>query len=168
LEQNKKEIPMPEIFKAAEILKTAIRIEENGIIFYREMLNKFKAQELQEIFSFLADEDERHRKIFEEMLSKTEQYEMTDSYSGEYEAYLHAFADEHVFSKEKTGQLMANKVKDIKEAIQFGIEVELDSINYYQEIKRFVSDYQKTVIEKIVDEERGHFLKLSGIKKSLK
>ena len=159
---------MPEIFKAAEILKTAIRIEENGIIFYREMLNKFKAQELQEIFSFLADEDERHRKIFEEMLSKTERYEMVDSYPGEYEAYLRAFADEHVFSKEKTGQLMAEKVKDIKGAIQFGIEVELDSINYYQEIKRFVPDYQKTVIEKIVDEERGHFLKLSGIKKSLK
>ena len=159
---------MPEIFKAAEILKTAIRIEENGIIFYRGMLNRFKAKELQGIFSFLADEDERHLKIFEEMLSKTEQYERADSYPGEYEAYLHAFADEHVFSKEKTGQLMAEKVKDIKEAIQFGIEVELDSINYYQEIKRFVPDYQKVVIEKIVEEERNHFLKLSGIKKSLK
>lgn len=94
---------MPEIFKAAEILKTAIRIEENGIVFYREMIKKFKEKDLQNIFSFLAEEDEKHRKIFEEMLSKSEQYEMVDSYPGEYESYLRAFADEHVFSKEKTG-----------------------------------------------------------------
>lgn len=158
---------MSEIFKAAEILKTAIRIEENGVVFYREMLNRFKENNLRDIFNFLADEDERHRKIFEDMLSKTEQYEMTDSYPGEYESYLRAFADEHVFSKEKTGTLMAKKVKDVKEAIQFGIEVELDSINYYQEIKRFVPDYQKELIEKIIQEERGHFLKLSDIKKRI-
>jgi len=159
---------MPEIFKAAEILKTAIRIEENGIVFYRQMVNKFKEKNLQDIFNFLADEDDRHREIFEEMLSRTEQYEMVDSYPGEYEAYLHAFADEHVFSKEKTGELMAKKVKDVKEAIQFGIEVELDSINYYQEIKRFIPNYQKDTMEKIIEEERGHFLKLSDIKKTLK
>jgi len=159
---------MPEIFKAAEILKTAIRIEENGIVFYREMIKKFKEKDLQDIFNFLAEEDERHRKIFEEILAKSEQYEMVDSYPGEYEAYLRAFADEHVFSKEKIGELMAKKVKDVKEAIQFGIEVELDSINYYQEIKRFIPDYQKDTIEKIIEEERGHFLKLSDIKKTLK
>jgi rubrerythrin len=159
---------MPEMFKAAEILKTAIRIEENGIVFYREMIKRFKEKTLDDIFNFLADEDGRHRKIFEEMLSQSEQYEMVDSYPGEYEAYLHAFADEHVFSKEKTGRLMAKKVKDAKEAIQFGIEVELDSINYYQEIKRFIPDYQKDTIEKIIGEERSHFLKLSDIKKTLK
>jgi len=159
---------MSEIFKAEEILKTAIRIEENGIIFYREMVKKFKEKDLQATFNFLAEEDEKHRKIFEEMLSKSEQYEMVDSYPGEHEAYLHAFADEHVFSKEKTGELMAKKVKDAKEAINFGIEVELDSINYYQEIKRFVPDYQKATIEKIIEEERNHFLKLSDIKKTLK
>lgn len=159
---------MSEIFKAAEILKTAIRIEENGIVFYHEMVNKFKEKDLHDIFIFLAEEDERHRKIFEEMLAKSEQYEMVDSYPGEYEAYLHAFADEHVFSKEKMGQLVAKKVKDIKESIQFGIEVELDSINYYQEIKRFIPDYQKDTIEKIIEEERSHFLKLSDIKKTLK
>ncbi len=159
---------MPEIFRAAEILKTAIRIEENGIIFYREMIKKFKEKGLQDIFNFLAEEDEKHHKIFEEMFSKVEQYEMVDSYPGEYDAYLHAFADEHVFSKEKTGELMAKKVKDVKEAIQFGIEVELDSINYYQEIKRFIPDYQIVTIEKIIEEERGHFLKLSDIKKTLK
>ena len=159
---------MPEIFKAAEILKTAIRIEENGIVFYREAANKFNKKKLQDIFNFLAEEDEKHRKIFEEMLSKAEQYEMVDSYPGEYEAYLRAFADEHVFSKEKTGGLMAKKVKDVKEAVQFGIEAELDSINYYQEIKRFVPDYQEDAIEKIIEEERSHFLKLSDIKKTLK
>ena len=60
---------MPEMFKAAEILKTAIRIEENGIVFYREMIKRFKEKTLDDIFNFLADEDGRHRKIFEEMLS---------------------------------------------------------------------------------------------------
>ena len=158
---------MSEMFKAVEILKTAVRIEENGIIFYREMLKKFREKEVQEIFNFLAVEDERHRDVFQEMLSKAEPYEMAESYPGEYKAYLNAFADEHVFSKERTGEVVAKKIKDIKEAVQFGIEVELDSINYYQEIKQFVSDYQKSAIDKIIEEERSHFLKLSNLKKML-
>ncbi len=55
---------MSEMFKAVEILKTAVRIEENGIVFYRAMLERFKEKNVQDIFNFLADEDERHRKIF--------------------------------------------------------------------------------------------------------
>lgn len=158
---------MSEIFKAVEILKTAVRIEENGIVFYREVLKKFEEKEVQEIFSFLAAEDERHRDIFEEMLSKAEPYEMAESYPGEYKAYLHAFADEHVFNKERAGEVAARKIKDIREAVQFGIEIELDSINFYQEIKQFVLDHQKDTIDKIIEEERSHFLKLSNIKKTL-
>lgn len=158
---------MSEMFKAVEILKTAVRIEENGIVFYREMLKKFSDKGVQDIFIFLAAEDERHRDIFTEMLSKIEPYEMVESYPGEYMAYLHAFADEHVFSKERTGEIMAKKLNDIREAIQFGIEVELDSINYYQEIKQFVPNYQKDTMDKIVEEERSHFLKLSNMKKTL-
>jgi rubrerythrin len=107
---------MANIFDASEILKIAVRIEKNGEVFYREIVSKFKEKEIKAIFSFLADEDGRHRKIFEDLLSKTKKYEPPESYPGEHIAYLRAFADEHIFNKENAGKLMANKIKTEKRA----------------------------------------------------
>ena len=44
---------------------------------------------------------------------------------------------------------------------------ELDSILYYQEIKPFVPEKERNLIDTIVTEERKHFLALSDLKKKL-
>ena len=60
------------------------------------------------------------------------------------------------------------KLKDIISALEFGIRRELDSILYYQEMKNFVPEQQHSSIDRIIEEERNHFLELSGIKKLYK
>jgi rubrerythrin len=159
---------MSNILNASEILKVAIRIEENGEAFYRTMADKLESQQIKDAFVYLADEDGRHKRIFEEMLSKADNYEPFESYPGEYTAYLRAYADEHIFSREKTGQLMAKKIKTAIEAVEFGAGIELDSIHYYHEVKNFVPEHQRNIIDKIIEEERSHYLKLLGIQKTLK
>jgi len=158
---------MANIFGASEILEFAIRIEENGETFYREMSKKLKQKEFKDLFGYLADEEIKHRKTFEEMLSKIESYQPPESYPGEYFAYLKAYADEHIFTKEKKGSLMAKKIKTAKEAIDFAISIELDSILYYLEAKNLVPLHEREVINKIVEEERNHYLKLYNIKKGV-
>ena len=49
----------------------------------------------------------------------------------------------------------------------FAIRREIDSINYYNEIKSFVPEEQRNLVEEIIEEERRHFLKLSEFKKKL-
>jgi rubrerythrin len=159
---------MSNILNASEILKVAIRIEENGEIFYRMMADKLESQQIKSTFIYLADEDNKHKRIFEDMLSEADNYEPFESYPGEYTAYLRAYADEHVFSREKTGKLMAKKIKTAAEAVKFAVGIELDSIHYYNELKNFVPENQKSIIDKIIEEERSHYLKLLDVQKTLK
>jgi len=63
--------------------------------------------------------------------------------------------------------LTAEKMKSAKEAVEFALGAELDSILYYLEAKNLVPESQKAIVDKVVDEERHHYLKLLEIKKGL-
>ena len=155
------------LFEPSEIYQFAIKIEENGEKFYRRMSQKFKESKVKEIFSYLADEETKHKKIYQEMVSKIEKYEPLESYPGEYFTYLRAYADNVIFSKEKLEEKIS-KIGDLVSAIEFGMNIERDSILYYQDIKNLVPENRRIPIDKIIEEERRHFLKLLEIKKTTK
>ncbi|MCM8771578.1 MAG: ferritin family protein [Candidatus Omnitrophica bacterium] len=151
-------------FNISEVYQFAIKIEENGERFYRKIANNVKDKEVKELFNFLADEELRHKKIFEENLSKIEKYEPPEIYPGEYFAYLKAYAEELIFPKNIEKEFYK---EDITEAINFGIRRELDSIMYYLEIKDLIPETQHSELDKIIKEERSHFIKLSNLKKQI-
>ena len=155
------------LFEPSEIFQFAIRIEENGENFYHQMAQKFEDEKVKELFSFLADEETKHKKIYEGMVSKMEKYEPFESYTNEYFSYLRAYVDNHIFTPEKLNEEMSN-IKDVNSAIDFAMGTELDSILYYQEVKNLVPENQRNVIDKIIEEERRHYVKLSDIKKLIK
>jgi rubrerythrin len=152
------------LFEPAEIFQFAIRIEENGEKFYRQWSQKLKDTKIKELFSFLADEEANHKKIYTQMVSKIEKYDPFENYPGEYFAYLRAYADNQIFNQVKLNKELA-RVKDEPSAIDFAMNRELASIVYYQEIKNLVPEPQRKSIDKIIMEERKHYLKLSEIKK---
>ncbi len=152
------------IFKPDEIFQVAIKIEENGENFYRAMADKFDDPKLKEIFNYLADEEIKHKRLYEDMVSNIEKYEPFESYPEEYFAYIRAYADNLIFSSEKLRENI-EKISDPISALEFAIGAELNSILYYQEIKKFVAENKRQVIDKIIDEERRHFVKLTDLKK---
>ncbi len=154
------------IFEPSEIFQFAIRIEENGEKFYRGMALKLDNKEVKELFSALADEEVKHRLTYEGMVSNIEKYEPFENYPGEYFAYLRAYADNHIFTPNKLKEEM-EKIRDAASALKFAIDRELDSILYYQEVKKLLPENQRNVIDKIIDEERRHFVKLSSCKQSV-
>lgn len=154
------------LFKPSEVFQFAIRIEENGEKFYRQMVQKFDHPKVKELFSFLADEEIKHKKIYEEMVSSIEKYEPFETFPGEYFAYLRAYADNIIYTQKKLDEETAN-IKDINAAIDYAINTELDSILYYQEAKNLVPENQRTTIDGVIEEERRHFVKLSEIKKTI-
>ena len=149
----------------SEVLQFAIRIEENGEKFYRKAAGMNAGEKMKELFTFLADEEVKHRETFEAMLPAVEKYEPTDAYPPEYFTYLRAYADNIVF---KTGtEEELNAAKEPLAALDFGIQRELDSITYYHETINFVPENQHSVINAVIDEERRHFVQLSQMKKEL-
>lgn len=148
------------VFEPSEVFQFAIRIEEGGEKFYRAMSEKLDDAQVKSLFSALADEEVKHRKTYEGMLSKIEEYEPFESYPGEYFSYLRAYADNIIFTPKRMEEEM-DKIKDASSALKFAIDRELDSILYYQEVKNLVPQNQRGLIDKIIDEERRHFMKLT-------
>jgi len=155
------------IMNPGEVVQFAVRIEENGRNFYRNFAENLKAPEEKAIFGFLADEEEKHVKLFEKMLSGLGEGRPRLNYPDEYYAYLQAYADNLIFTVDSLKKEAA-KITNAKAAADFGIRRELDSILYYQEIKAFVPKSDADVVDQVIREERKHFLKLTQMKKEMK
>ncbi len=155
------------IFESQEIYQVAVRIEENGERFYRGAAQTLADREVKDLFNHLADEEVKHKRIFESMLSKMENYQMDERYSGEYLEYLRAYIDDKIVFNKRDVDRELREVQDVRSALQFAMHREMDSILYFLEMKNLVSKGQQNSIEKIVEEERRHFTILSHALKSL-
>lgn len=152
-------------FTPDDAMEVAIKIEENGEKFYSSMAQKFNDPELKKLFTFLEEEENKHGKTFGKMLSKLGKFQIVEYYPDEYYDYLRAYAEKVIFSAERLEEEM-NRIEDKESAIDFAIRAELESILYYEEIKKLVREKEQELIDKIIEEERRHFLELSALKTS--
>ena len=155
------------IFEAKEIFEFAIRIEENGEKFYRFASTLVSDEETKKIFNYLAEEEIKHKEIFTGLLSGITKDVSFDNYSDEYFYYLRSYVDNVIFTDDQL-EKQKKEVNDALSAVEFAMQRELDSILYYHEVEKFVSEDKKSLIEKIIEEERKHYAKLSEMKKNLK
>jgi rubrerythrin len=148
-----------------DVVSFAIRIEENGEQFYREAAEIVTDRPVKELFERLAKEETVHRKTFEKLLSGLGDYRPPETYEGEYMAYLRDFIDGRAVFKDHPKIAELAKASSIAGALDFAIQREMDSILYYQEIKKFMGTRHIEAIDLIVDEERMHFALLSKLRR---
>ena len=153
------------VLNASEVFKIAIRIETNGEALYRHAQTLTDDPKIRDIFAFLAGEEAKHKKTFEEMARGLENYVPKEDYPGEYLAYLRAYADNLVFPPEE----MEEEIEDLcdaEDAVEFAMQREIESILYYIEIKSVVGA-RADDLDRIIAEERKHYLQLAEIQKTL-
>ncbi|MDD5713189.1 MAG: ferritin family protein [Smithellaceae bacterium] len=155
------------VFQASDIVEIAIRIEENGADFYRYAVQIARDEQTKNLFSALAEDELGHEKVFRKIFATMDKSNPPETYDGEYAGYLHDYVDNKlIFTKQAIDQELA-KIKDTNAALEFAIRRELDSITYYQEIKRFVDPAQHVTIDAVIAEERKHFVRLSETQRKL-
>jgi rubrerythrin len=153
---------------ASDVLQFAIRIEENGEAFYRKAASIVKDGEVKKLFDHLADEEIKHREFFKHLLDDVGRYRSDITFTDEYMAYIKDYADSKVVFTKEVMEEKLSRVKDEKAALDLAIQMELDSILYYHEIKGFIIEREHKTIDRIIEEERRHFNRLSEIKKGHK
>ncbi len=158
---------MNNIFKGAEIVKIAIQIERNGFEFYKEIANRTSFFTVKELFEYLANQEVKHEKIFETLLSRVGDYVPVESYPGEYDMYLKALAGENIFTKDGSAKITLEKISSESQAVDAGIGFEKDSIIFFSEMKNFSPKEDHAAIERIVNEEKVHLRKLSRLRGEL-
>lgn len=158
---------MGNIFIGSEMVELGIQIEYNGRDFYGALAVKTKNSSSQEVFKFLAKEEEKHVLAFKKILSSLEEHVPAESYSGEYVAYMKALAADYIFTRKGKGEEAANSIKGEREAVDLGIGFEKDSIVFYQGMKQAVPDYDVKVLDELIRQEQNHLLLLMGLKNKL-
>ena len=158
---------MTNLFKGSEVVEIAIDIEQNGYKFYAAIAVKAKERTTKGVFEFLAGEEKKHEDVFRNILNKIGKDELPETLTEDYELYIRAVADSHIFSRKNFAKSIETASKTTNDAIKIGVAFEKDSIIFYQEMLNFVPESQHKTVLALVDEEKKHLLKLAELKESL-
>ena len=151
-------------FSGSELINIAIGIERRGIAFYDVMTRSTKNAEARDVFQYLADMERDHMQIFQGMLSEADKYQPSETYAGEYAAYLQALVDSTVFNDDTVTSELATRTNSDIEAMELAIGAEKDSILFYYEMKDLMPRRSQPTVDKIISEEKSHLTQLSALK----
>lgn len=155
------------VFDASDIVEVAIRIEENGVRFYRHAAQVAGKEDLKALFLRLAEDEKKHGQIFSTLRVDLAPLIPPEGYDSEYTAYLHRYVDDILVFKPEAFAGELAKIGTAVEALDFAIRRELDSIFYYQQTGSLLPADRRGAVDRIITEEKHHFTILSEEKQRL-
>lgn len=142
---------MASFTKAADVITSAIEIERRGSAFYRQAADAATQLEDREFFTFMAGEENRHEKIFQDMLARSGGLELpAGSDEGEYLEYTDLLLDNHcLFMAGQQEKMMHNPLRE-------AMLLEKDTILFFLAMRRLVDESERTRIDACIEEEQRH------------
>lgn len=134
----------------------AMKLEREGQAFYEKLSARIEQEGVRKIFLWLADDEHKHYEIFRQLKEQEKVTAMADS------NVLEAARD--LFEKVLLDENSRSDLKTNLEAYQLALKAEQESIDLYTRALQEQEDPAiKTVLEKILIEERKHFNVLENI-----
>lgn len=166
-ESKTEEIMSPK-FSSLDIFTMAQQIEQKGHRFYEAMVNYSQNKQLKNGFQWLANEEKAHIDYIEKLRNSIERINIKniDNWE-EVSLYFRSLLDTEVFPLATNGNSLAQELKDEIGAIQIAISLEKDSILFLQDVSRWVNPEDQKKIQQLIDQEKGHVLKLLAMKKKI-
>lgn len=152
-------------FNADEVFQIAVKIEQNGAVFYRKAATIVKDPKSKEILETLAFYEHQHESLFANLRDAVlAGGKIPASFDPECETarYLAALADRRVFdmTADPSSQLMGTE--SMKDILHLAIQAEKNSIVLYVGLQELITDpLQKNDVYRILREEMGHVTLLS-------
>jgi len=151
-------------FSPSEIAQISMKIEENGMAFYRAIAATAKEKEAIELFNFMAGEEAEHYQTFKALADKLRGCDMP-TLDHDQEEYMRQLANNNIFAICDDVEKYARSVKSTEEAIRLSLGFEIDSVLFYLQFKKMVPDRVKHEIDTVIEEEHKHYQKLITIRK---
>lgn len=146
-----------------EAVKYAIQMELDGKKFYSLCSHESVNRVSKELFSWLAEQEDFHRKKFEELYEKIMQnkgWPVTPVKPEKNQRFRTLFSQ----AIRDTGTALQPKKSEML-AVEKAIEMEIKSRDYYKDmVSKAASEVEKNFFLSISDEEHGHYLSLVDYK----
>ncbi|OQA57248.1 MAG: Rubrerythrin [Candidatus Atribacteria bacterium ADurb.Bin276] len=155
-------------FSADEVLEMAVELERRGIAFYENLSKKTSDQKSREIFIFLGEEEKKHLEYFQKTKDDLNtQIDFVPDTMDETSNYLGSLIENGVLGKILQGLDLTQGDSSIEKALEVGMEVEKESVKFYESMEIMVPESKKEWLKKVIQEEKKHYAILLGIKKEL-
>ncbi|MFH1403576.1 MAG: ferritin family protein [Candidatus Altiarchaeota archaeon] len=153
-------------FNALEVLETAMRLEKDGLRFYKQASEMFDDTLVKSVFKKLAEDEKHHLDTLEAQYESLARFEtwmvFQELYKGDEESEA---VKPKILDEEKLHHMISDGMTP-KQAVKVGIKLEEDSLHYYSKNARDCDEEQgREMFKKLVEFEKQH---LDELKKLLK
>ncbi len=152
-----------QLLRVADLIDIAIAMEQAGERFYLRAAKLTDDPRTKKTFEFLANEESHHKELFEMKFEREKKLELHKELPKGYFEYLNVLGSTLLFSDDELEKLM-DGVTTCKQAIEFAIAREKDSMLFYYELAQFIPLSEQETIDAIIAEERKHFEILTNMK----
>jgi rubrerythrin len=128
----------------------AMKMELDGKAFYEGMSKRASIAGLKNIFSMLADDEQKHYETIQSLKEKTGHTAMADSGALE--------NSKNIFSELMAEKERSDTMKEDLDAYRYAMKIEADSVRFYENAaRRERKSAVKSLLLKIAEEEKNHF-----------
>lgn len=152
---------MSPLFHVAELVRIGVEDEKTGVAFYSALAKKTRNAALRKMYEGLAEQERHHQERFERMLGALGDFQPSESYTGEYVAYLRAMLDSRAFPEPGKGVQLAAECADDRAAVALAIRFERDTLILLNELRGLVPVRDAETVDELAGEEQGHLVELA-------
>jgi len=151
-----------------EVIEMAIATERSGQAFYQNASELARENSLKELFQYLAEEEEKHLKTFQDFYNTLkEKPEITPYNWEEAKLYLEALVDSKFFASPEKAINLAKEAKDELEVINLAMNFEKETLLFFYQILEMIKSQEQELVKKIIEQEKKHIQRLSTMKGKL-
>jgi len=152
------------VLTAAEALRWAMEIEENGVAFYSAVAAKSADLEVKALFEDLAVQERGHYQVFQKMLEKVKPEPDLSSVGARYEdyqLYLQAVLANALYAGPDKGLTLARQAQDRETALRAAMGFEKDTLLFFYDLREMVSEAERGAVSDVILEEKAHLRRLA-------
>lgn len=158
---------MSVVLSAKEIFSMAMEVEKSGRAYYQTVVKQAESKDLRDFFTYLADQEQIHFEFFKSMESEVGDFTIEQEDWDQISAYIRASTETRFFIGEEKAISFARQAGDMKQAIDYAIGFEKDTLLFFYELLSVTPPRSKKAAQKIVDEEKRHIQLLAEKRREL-
>ncbi|MCE5258766.1 MAG: ferritin family protein [Chloroflexi bacterium] len=151
------------LLSGADIIDLAIQTEEKGEAFYREAAKKTGAKDACELFTYLADQEQRHKQVFAQLGNAIVVSDLEPAEWQEALDYINATVSQTFFS-DGTPIRAIESGSSVREMIERAIAFEQQTLLFFYTLRELVQPANRRLVDSIVAEERTHVRRLAAMR----
>jgi rubrerythrin len=157
---------MAVIFSAREIVEAAVEKERKRRGFYAQVSDLSTNEDMQKLFQFLTEEEDRHVAAFTKIRDSLPQERYSEEYSEDMQAYMDSVIDDRLYADIDSKEFV-QKAITARNVFRLAIGFEKDAILYFREFLPYLSEPDRSVIVELVEQEKGHIRMLADMEKRM-